>query len=131
MGSLAGIGVQEHWWHCWLSLSDKATEQTLLPGTGSTHILQDSRNSQLCVYLRFPFSQNPEAWICCCGLGQEVGTVKTANEQREGVVMDTAATVTGDVPKEAAVDWEWGCVGMLQHQSTCWQGHLGSYKLIE
>lgn len=45
--------------------------------------------------------------------------------------MDTAAAATGDVPKEAAVDWEWGCVGMLQHQSICWHWHLGLYTLIE
>lgn len=45
--------------------------------------------------------------------------------------MDTAAAATGDVPKEAAVDWERGCVGMLQHQSIYWHWHLGLYKLIE
>lgn len=74
----------------------------------------------------FPFPDNhpsqsldlPE-WF---GAGKR--TVKTANKEREGV-MDTATDATGDVPKEAAGDWERGCVGMLQHQSICWQWPLG------
>lgn len=82
----------------------------------------------------FPFPDGhppPKAWICRCGLGQEAGTVKTANERREGVVMDAAPAATGDVPKAAAEDWEWERVGMLQHQSICWQRHSGWYKLGE
>lgn len=42
LGSQAAITIREHWWDWWLSLSDKATKQTLLPGTGRTQILQDS-----------------------------------------------------------------------------------------
>lgn len=87
-----------------------------------------------CLSGGFPFPDGhppPKARICRCGLGQEAGTVKTANERREGVVMGTAPAATGDVPKEAAEDWEWERVGMLQHQSICWQRHSGWYKLGE
>ncbi|XP_017588269.1 PREDICTED: GTP cyclohydrolase 1 feedback regulatory protein [Corvus brachyrhynchos] len=103
--------------------------------TSCTHILQDAGGAHSHVFIwGFPFPDShppPKAWICWCSLGQETGTVKPANEQSEGVVMDTATAATGDVPKEAAVDWEWERVGMLQHQSSCWQQHWGSYKLVE
>lgn len=79
----------------------------------------------------FPTIIPPKAQICRCGLGQEAGTGKTANEQREGVVMVTSTPGTGDVPKEAAVAREWGHVGMLQHQNLCWHWRLGLYKLME
>lgn len=109
-----------------LSLPKKATKQTLLPGTGSTHILQDSVGAHSSVFIwgfPFPDIQKPGSaavvWGRKQGNSETSGTVKTANEQRGGVVMDTA------------VDWEWGRVGMLQHQSICWQWHLGLYKLIE
>lgn len=75
----------------------------------------------------FPFPDNHPSQSLDLPLWFGAGsrTVKRANGQREGVVMDPATAATGDVPKEAAVDWEWGCVGMLQHQSICWQWHLG------
>lgn len=134
LGSVVGNG-REHWWDCWLSLSGEATKQTLPPGTGSTHVPQDAGGAHSHVFIwGFPFPDGhppPKAWICRCGLGQEAGTAKTANERREGVVMDAAPAATGDVPKEAAEDWEWERVGMLQHQSICWQRHSGWYKLGE
>lgn len=98
LGSLAGITVQKHWWDCWLSLSDKATKQTLPPGTGSTHILQDSVGAHSCVFVwGFPFPDNHPSRSLDLPVWFEAGrkTVKTANGQREGVMMDITGYSSG------------------------------------